>query len=86
MTRSTWKGPFLNNSLLRNSVMTPKLQIWCRNSIIPYFLIGKIVFVYNGKKFVKITVSRESVGFKFGEFSKTRLFNKRKKKVAKKKK
>jgi small subunit ribosomal protein S19 len=86
MTRSIWKGLFLNSSLLRKSFIKPKLQVWCRNSIIPYFLIGKTVFVYNGKKFIKITVSRESVGFKFGEFSKTRLFNKRKKKVTKKKK
>ena len=36
--------------------------------------IGFTFGVYNGKKFVPVTVTEEMVGRKFGEFSPTRSF------------
>jgi small subunit ribosomal protein S19 len=78
MSRSKWKGPFLNYKIL--SSINNKKKIWCRSSVIPSFLIGSFVFIHKGNSFKKIFVSREKVGFKFGEFSPTRLFIKHKEK------
>ena len=35
-------------------------------------LIGKTVLVHNGKEFKKLLITREKIGFKFGEFVFTR--------------
>jgi small subunit ribosomal protein S19 len=77
MTRSKWKGPFLNKSLLKKNL---KSKVWSRGSTIPYFLIGFSVFVHSGKEFRKIFITREKVGFKFGEFVFTRKLKKKEKK------
>jgi small subunit ribosomal protein S19 len=71
MTRSKWKGPFLSNSILKNAFLE-KTEIWSRNSVIPSFLIGKTVCVHNGKEFKRFIITREKVGYKFGDFSFTR--------------
>ena len=87
MTRSIWKGPFLDASLLK--AQTNKIsKIWSRTSVIPAFLIGETIFIHNGKEFKRVVITREKVGFKFGEFSFTRKYtNKQKivKQTAKKK-
>ena len=52
------------------------------SSIIPKF-IGRTYKVHNGKNLKKITIIKEMVGHKFGEFFKTRadfIFKKKKKK------
>ena len=46
-----------------------------------FFLIDKTVFVHTGQVFKKILITREKVGFKFGEFVFTRTKPKHKKKV-----
>lgn len=71
MTRSKWKSSFLNRSVLKNS-HSKKTKIWSRSSVIPSFLVGKTVDIHNGKEFKRVFISREKVGFKFGEFSLTR--------------
>jgi small subunit ribosomal protein S19 len=78
MSRSKWKGMFCNLKFLK---LTSKknLKIWSRSSSIPFFLLGKIVFVHNGKDFKKIFITREKIGYKFGEFSFTRKLGLRKK-------
>jgi ribosomal protein S19 len=73
MSRSNWKGPFLDKFLLKKSLINNQ-KVWSRRSVIPYFLIGKNVLVHNGKTFKKILITREKIGFKFGEFCLTRLF------------
>lgn len=85
MSRSKWKGFFLSKSLTdKKKVLNQKnIEIWNRNSTVPYFLVGKHVFIHNGKEFIKTFISREKVGFKFGEFAYTK---KHTKKVEKKKK
>jgi len=56
-----------------------KIKIWCRNSVIPSKFVNKVVWVYNGKTFRKLVVTKEKLGFKFGEFSFTRVKNQKKK-------
>ena len=37
--------------------------------------VGTSFLIYNGKKFINITVSEDMVGHKFGEFAPTRQFS-----------
>tara|TARA_Y100001970_G_C14058718_1_gene763022 strand:- start:18 stop:326 length:309 start_codon:yes stop_codon:yes gene_type:complete len=80
MARSIWKGPFVEESLIKkvekNKTETNKkpIKTWSRKStIIPDF-VGVSFLIYNGKKFIPITVSEDMVGHKFGEFAPTRQF------------
>jgi small subunit ribosomal protein S19 len=89
MTRSIWKGPFIDFFLLRKKYIKNKqnFKIWSRRSSIPEFFIGKTVQIYNGKVFKKILITREKIGYKFGDFSFTKNFSyKIKKKIKIKKK
>ncbi len=81
MTRSVWKGPFVDEFLLKKAEATRKsgrnevIKTWSRRStILPQF-VGLTFGVYNGKKFIPVMVSEEMIGMKFGEFSPTRTFN-----------
>jgi small subunit ribosomal protein S19 len=71
MSRSKWKGPFMGLSLLKKISVNNTL-IWSRASVISSAFIGKTVFVYNGKEFKRVLITREKVGYKFGEFSFTK--------------
>ncbi len=80
MTRSVWKGPFLDGYLLkkadrvRNSGRNEVIKIWSRRStILPQF-VGLTFGVYNGHKHIPVNISEEMIGMKFGEFSPTRTF------------
>ena len=80
MSRSVWKGPFVEESLIKkvektkNDANRKPIKTWSRKStIIPEF-IGFSFLIYNGKKFIPITVSEDMVGHKLGEFSPTRTF------------
>jgi small subunit ribosomal protein S19 len=80
MTRSIWKGPFVDGYLLkkadasRSSGRSDVIKIWSRRStILPQF-VGLTFGVYNGQKHIPVYVSEEMVGHKFGEFSPTRSF------------
>ena len=81
MSRSVWKGPFVDPSLikkvekLKNQANKSPIKTWSRKStIIPEF-IGVSFLIYNGKKFIPIKISEEMVGHKLGEFSPTRQFS-----------
>ena len=80
MARAIWKGPFVEESLIKkvekqkNQSDRKPIKTWSRKStIIPDF-VGISFLIYNGKKFIPITVSEDMVGHKFGEFSATRQF------------
>ena len=50
------------------------INTWSRKlTIIPDF-VGVSFLIYNGKKFIPITISEDMVGHKLGEFSPTRTF------------
>ena len=81
MSRSVWKGPFVDPSLLekvekiKNQSNPTPIKTWSRKStIIPEF-VGISFLIYNGKKFIPIKISEEMVGHKLGEFSPTRTFS-----------
>ena len=81
MARSVWKGPFVEESLmkkidkLKNDTTKKPIKTWSRKStIIPDF-VGFSFLIYNGKKFIPIKISDEMVGHKLGEFSPTRQFS-----------
>ena len=80
MARSVWKGPFVDGHLIKKVQIhlkennTKPIKTWSRKStIIPDF-VGFSFLIYNGKKFIPITVSEDMVGHKFGEFAPTRQF------------
>ena len=81
MPRSTWKVPFVDGYMLKkardylNSSKKQVIKTWSRRStILPQF-VGINFAVYNGKKFVAVTVTEGMVGHKFGEFAPTRTFH-----------
>lgn len=88
MSRSKWKGLFLDKSIIQfnQKKSKKKLKTYSRSSSIPSFLINKFVLVYDGKEFRKCYINREKVGYKFGEFSYSRKKNDVKKKFKKTKK
>ena len=80
MSRAVWKGPFVEESLIKkvdkqkNETNKKPIKTWSRKStIIPDF-VGVSFLIYNGKKFIPITVSEDMVGHKLGEFAPTRSF------------
>jgi len=81
MSRSIWKGPFVDPSLLKkveklkDKPNKVPIKTWSRKStIIPEF-VGHSFLIHNGKKFIPIKISEEMVGHKLGEFSPTRSFS-----------
>ena len=81
MSRSIWRGPFVDPSLLKKveklktKANPAPIKTWSRKStIIPEF-VGISFLIYNGKKFIPIKISEEMVGHKLGEFSPTRQFS-----------
>ena len=80
MPRSLKKGPFIDLSLekkveaaLASNDKRP-IKTWSRRSTILPEFVGLTFGVYNGQKFVPVTVNEQMVGHKFGEFSPTRTF------------
>ena len=80
MARAIWKGPFVEESLIKkvekqkNETNKKPIKTWSRKStIIPDF-VGVSFLIYNGKKFIPITISEDMVGHKLGEFAPTRTF------------
>ena len=73
MSRSKWKGLFLEKSIIQlNNKKKRKLKTYSRSSCIPSFLIKKFILIYDGKEFRKCYINREKIGYKFGEFSYSR--------------
>ena len=81
MARSTWKGPFVELSLLKKAEAAQDagarapIKTWSRRStILPQF-VGLTFNVYNGHKFIPVSVNEDMVGHKLGEFAPTRTFH-----------
>ena len=81
MSRSLWKGPFIDGYLLkkadaaRSSGRNTPVKTWSRRStILPQF-VGLTFGVCNGQKHVPVNVTEDMIGHKLGEFSPSRVFH-----------
>lgn len=83
MKRPKWKGIYTKPER-QKYLDTSSTKISRNSSIIPKF-IEQVFKVHNGKNFKEVTVTKEMLGHKFGEFSKTRIDFEYKKKKKKKK-
>ena len=81
MSRSVWKGPFVDLNVLKKAEAAQAgggsrgpIKTWSRRSTILPSFVGLTFSVYNGKKFIPVSVNEDMVGMKLGEFSPTRNF------------
>jgi small subunit ribosomal protein S19 len=80
MSRSTKKGPYIDENLLEK-IQKQKasgdkkiINTWARASTISPEFIGFTLGIHNGRKFLPVYISEQMVGHKLGEFSPTRFF------------
>ncbi|MGL6196261.1 MAG: 30S ribosomal protein S19 [Thermoguttaceae bacterium] len=80
MSRSLKKGPYVDAKLfakvekLDHANKKEPIKTWARAcTVVPEF-VGHTFMVHNGKVHVKVFVTEEMVGHKFGEFAPTRIF------------
>ena len=82
MSRSTKKGPYIDEKLLMKvqrvtaSGDKKPIKTWARRSTISPDFVGLTISVYNGKKFIPVYITENMVGHKLGEFAPTRTFRK----------
>ena len=80
MSRSVWKGPFVDGYLLkkadkvRESGRNEVIKTWSRRSTIMPQFIGLTFGVYNGQKHIPVSITEEMVGQKLGEYAPTRTY------------
>ncbi len=80
MARSTKKGPFVDQKLLRKiEAMNAEgkkrvIKTWSRRSTIVPDMIGHTIAIHNGRTHIPIYISENMVGHKLGEFAPTRKF------------
>lgn len=76
MARSLYKGPYYNNSLIKKVKQLTKkkkvIRTWARNSVILPEFLGYKFEIYNGNRFILLTITENMIGYKFGEFALTR--------------
>ncbi len=80
MSRSSKKGPFVDEKLLKKVMIqkqsgskTP-IKTWSRACVISPDFVGHTFSVHQGKKFIEVFVTEAMVGHKLGEFAPTRTF------------
>jgi small subunit ribosomal protein S19 len=80
MSRSTKKGPFVNQKLLlrvqkqKDGGRNEPIKTWARACTITPEFVGHTFMVHNGKVHLKVFVTEEMVGHKLGEFAPSRQF------------
>lgn len=80
MSRSTKKGPYVQEVLLKRVVAMNEagekkvLKTWSRSSTIFPEFVGHTFAVHNGNKHVPVYVTEDMVGHKLGEFAPTRTY------------
>jgi ribosomal protein S19 len=76
MSRSVWKVPYISRIFFSNISKKGKfINITQRNVIISMLFIDKKVFVYDGYSLCFVEVKANMLGYKFGEFVFTKVFN-----------
>jgi small subunit ribosomal protein S19 len=79
MSRSLYKGPYVNEKILKKVVgkkpdQTGIIKLWDRACVISPEMVGFTFGVYNGRTHLEVFVSEDMVGHRFGEFSPTKKF------------
>ncbi len=80
MSRSTKKGPYVAESLMKKVLEMNKngekivVKTWSRSSTIFPDFVGHTFAVHDGRKHVPVYVTEDMVGHKLGEFAPTRTF------------
>ncbi len=80
MSRSVWKGPFVDGYLLKKAEKVREggrnevIKTWSRRSTIMPQFVGLTFGVYNGQKHIPVNISEDMVGHKLGEFSPSRSY------------
>ena len=80
MSRSTKKGPFVEDSLLKKidavvrSGQRQTIKTWSRASTVMPDMVGLIIAVHDGRRHVPVLITENMVGHKLGEFAPTRTF------------
>lgn len=80
MGRSTKKGPYVDESLLKKvdrlnaNDRKDVIKTWSRRSTVVPDFIGHTFLVHNGRTHVNVYVTEEMIGHKLGEFAPTRTF------------
>jgi small subunit ribosomal protein S19 len=81
MSRSTKKGPYIDQKLLKKvqaqtaSEQKQPIKTWARASQIPPEFVGYTFLIHNGRKFTQVFISEDMVGHRLGEFAPTRTFH-----------
>jgi small subunit ribosomal protein S19 len=80
MARSLKKGPFCDEHLLEKiekaiaSGDKRPIKTWSRRSTILPMMVGRTLFVHNGRQHIPVQITDQMVGHKLGEFAHTRTF------------
>ncbi|HTE86065.1 MAG TPA: 30S ribosomal protein S19 [Dehalococcoidia bacterium] len=80
MSRSTKKGPFVDEKLMKKvdvlvrSGQKSVIRTWSRSSTIMPQMVGMTIGVHDGRRHVPIFLTENMVGHKLGEFALTRHF------------
>ncbi|MEP3722915.1 MAG: 30S ribosomal protein S19 [Parasphingorhabdus sp.] len=80
MARSIKKGPFVDLHLLKKAQTAQEenqrapIKTWSRRSTVLPDFVGLTFNVYNGMKFIPVSVNEDMVGHKLGEFAPTRNY------------
>ena len=80
MSRSTKKGPFVADHLLKKvdavvrSGQRVTIKTWSRASTVMPDMVGLIIAVHDGRRHVPVLITENMVGHKLGEFAPTRTF------------
>lgn len=79
MSRSIYKGPFIDERLLKKIAgKKPNeagvIKTWSRDAVISPEMVGFTFGVHNGKNHIEVMATEEMVGHKLGEFSPTTKF------------
>ena len=80
MSRSTKKGPFVDEKLMKKVEVVQRssqravIRTWSRASTIMPQMVGVTIAVHDGRRHVPVFVTENMVGHKLGEFALTRHF------------
>ncbi len=79
MSRSLYKGPYVNEKLLKKIADKKPaegsvIKTWARASVISPEMVGFTFGVHNGKDHIEVLVNEDMVGHRLGEFSPTKKF------------